>query len=101
MLYLRCVRLSLRYDYAEQLERVMQRIDTARCGVLLYLRKEGRARGIGLLKKLQAYNLQDKGMDTVAANFLLGHLSDEREYRIAALMSFNVKPLLVNKATAW
>lgn len=80
---------SMRCDCAEQLERAMQRIETAGCGVLLYLRQEGR--GIGLLKKLQAYNLQDKGMDTVAANFLLGHLSDEREYRIAALMLNNLK----------
>ena len=71
----------------------MQRIDTVGCGVLLYLRQEGR--GIGLLKKLQAYNLQDKGMDTVAANFLLGQLADEREYRIAALMlkNLNIKSI--------
>ncbi len=52
--------------------------------MLIYLRQEGR--GIGLLKKLQAYNLQDGGLDTVDANIHLGHLADEREYDIAALI---------------
>ncbi len=68
---------SNRCDCAERLDRAIQLIDKAGCGVLLYLRQEGR--GIGMLKKLQAYNLQDKGMDTIAANSLLGHLADERE----------------------
>ena len=58
-------------------------------GVLIYLRQEGR--GIGLLKKLQAYNLQDQGMDTVDANIHLGHLADEREYTFAALMLQDLK----------
>jgi GTP cyclohydrolase II len=80
---------SSRCDCAGQLDRAMRVIDQAGCGVLIYLRQEGRS--IGLLKKLQAYNLQDKGMDTVAANFLLGHLGDEREYRIAALMLKDLK----------
>jgi len=51
---------------------------------VIYLRQEGR--GIGLLKKLQAYNLQDQGMDTVDANIYLGYLADEREYDVAALI---------------
>jgi 3,4-dihydroxy 2-butanone 4-phosphate synthase/GTP cyclohydrolase II len=80
---------SRRCDCFEQLDRAMQLIDKAGCGVLIYLRQEGR--GIGLLKKLQAYNLQDKGMDTVTANNLLGHLADERDYTIAALILKNLK----------
>jgi GTP cyclohydrolase II len=59
-------------------------INQAGFGVLIYLRQEGR--GIGLLKKLQAYNLQDQGLDTVDANIHLGHLADERQYDIAALI---------------
>jgi len=80
---------SRRCDCGEQLELAMQLIHEAGFGVLIYLRQEGR--GIGLLKKLQAYNLQDKGMDTVDANIHLGHLADEREYSIAALMLEDLK----------
>ena len=75
---------SRRCDCGEQLAMAMQIINDAGFGVLIYLRQEGR--GIGLLKKLQAYNLQDNGMDTVDANIHLGHLADERKYSIAALM---------------
>jgi GTP cyclohydrolase II len=80
---------SRRCDCGEQLAMAMQLIDEVGFGVLIYLRQEGR--GIGLLKKLQAYNLQDKGMDTVDANIHLGHLADEREYSIAALMLENLQ----------
>lgn len=75
---------SRRCDCGEQLDMALQLIDEAGYGVLIYLRQEGR--GIGLLKKLQAYNLQDQGLDTVDANIHLGHLPDEREYSVAALM---------------
>ena len=80
---------SRRCDCGEQLDMAMQLIDEMGYGVLIYLRQEGR--GIGLLKKLQAYNLQDQGMDTVDANINLGHLPDEREYSIAALILKNLK----------
>lgn len=84
---------SRRCDCGEQLDMALQMIDKAGFGVLIYLRQEGR--GIGLLKKLQAYNLQDQGMDTVDANIHLGHLADEREYSIAALMleNLNIKSI--------
>lgn len=75
---------SRRCDCGEQLDMALGLIDQAGYGVLIYLRQEGR--GIGLLKKLQAYNLQDQGLDTIDANIQLGHLADERQYDIAALI---------------
>lgn len=80
---------SRRCDCGEQLDMALNIINQAGCGVLIYLRQEGR--GIGLLKKLQAYNLQDQGLDTVDANIHLGHLADERQYDIAALILNDLK----------
>ncbi len=80
---------SRRCDCGEQLDMALKLIDLKGLGVLIYLRQEGR--GIGLLKKLQAYNLQDQGLDTVDANIHLGHLADERQYDIAALILENLK----------
>ena len=84
---------SRRCDCGEQLDIAIRMISEVRLGILIYLRQEGR--GIGLLKKMQAYNLQDKGLDTVDANIHLGHLADEREYSVAALMleSLQVKSI--------
>ena len=75
---------SRRCDCGDQLKLALARLDEAGGGVILYLDQEGR--GVGLVNKMRAYQLQDEGLDTVDANTTLGFDDDERDYGVAARM---------------
>ena len=88
---------SKRCDCGEQYDAAMKRIAEEGCGILLYMRQEGR--GIGLINKLKAYSLQDKGFDTVEANEMLGFPADMRSYDVAAAILKDLGVFKVNLMT--
>jgi GTP cyclohydrolase II len=80
---------SLRCDCRQQLELALQLIGQREIGAILYLRQEGR--GIGFANKIRAYQLQERGLDTIEANQVLGFRPDERDYAVAAHMLYSLK----------
>ncbi|MFH1564296.1 MAG: bifunctional 3,4-dihydroxy-2-butanone-4-phosphate synthase/GTP cyclohydrolase II [bacterium] len=80
---------SKRCDCGKQLKRAMQMVEKEGKGVILYMQQEGR--GIGVLDKLRAYKLQEKGLDTVEANLELGYKDDERDYGVGAQILRDLK----------
>lgn len=87
---------SVRCDCGEQLDYSMDKFGRDG-GCVLYLRQEGR--GIGLINKMMAYNLQDEGMDTIAANHALGFETDERDFDIAIQMLLDMGVSKINLHT--